>query len=230
MEVGMKRGKLRSIIKRVLIGMILVFSMVTATFTASVYAKTDMPYKLQESSIVYKENSKRIMLDMAHSDTLLDKGCSYGEYNERDIANKITLKVKQLLETEGIEVTLTRNEGETISIAERIKLANSADYNYYISIHINSSGTENQGTGLEAFSCGAWSISNSIIKELQNEFNYKNRGIYESQFYNKRINDKSTLLEIGFLNNEYDRNNLVNHQEQYATAIARGIINQLNIE
>ena len=57
-----------------------------------------------------------------------------------------------------------------------------------------------------------------------------NRGIYESQFYNKRINDKSTLLEIGFLNNEYDRNNLVNHQDQYAAAIARGIINQLNKE
>ena len=226
----MKRGKLRSIIKKVLVGMILVFSMVTATFTASVYAKADVPYKLQESSIVYKVNSKKVMLDMAHSDSPLDKGCSYGEYNERDIANKITLKVKQLLEAEGIEVTLTRNEGETISIAERIKLANSADYNYYISIHINSSGTENQGTGLEAFSCGAWSISNSIIKELQSEFNYKNRGIYESQFYNKRINDRSTLLEIGFLNNEYDRNNLVNHQEQYAAAIARGIINQLNIE
>ena len=226
----MKRGKLRSIIKKVLVGMLLVFSLVTTSFTASVYAKTDMPYKLQESSIVYKVNSKRIMLDMAHSDTLYDKGCSYGEYNERDIANKITLKVKQLLEAEGIEVTLTRNEGETISIAERIKLANSADYNYYISIHINSSGTENQGTGVEAFSCSAWSLSNSIIKELQNEFGYVNRGIFESQFYNKRIDDKSTLLEIGFLNNEYDRNNLVNHQEQYAAAIARGIINQLNKE
>ena len=211
--------------------MILVFSLVTSSFTCKVWARSEVgPYHLKESSIVYKVNSKRVMLDMAHSDSPLDKGCSYGEYNERDIANKITLKVKQLLEAEGIEVTLTRNEGETISIAERIKLANSADYNYYISIHINSSGTENQGTGLEAFSCSAWSLSNSIIKELQNEFGYVNRGIYESQFYNKRIDDRSTLLEIGFLNNEYDRNNLVNHQEQYAAAIARGIINQLNKE
>ena len=227
----MKRGKLRSIIKKVLVGMILVFSLVTSSFTCKVWARSEVgPYHLKESSIVYKVNSKRVMLDMAHSDSPLDKGCSYGEYNERDIANKITLKVKQLLEAEGIEVTLTRNEGETISIAERIKLANSADYNYYISIHINSSGTENQGTGLEAFSCSAWSLSNSIIKELQNEFGYVNRGIYESQFYNKRIDDRSTLLEIGFLNNEYDRNNLVNHQEQYAAAIARGIINQLNKE
>ena len=227
----MKRGKLRSIIKKVLVGMILVFSLVTSSFTCKVWAKGGTPvYQLQESSIVYKENQKKILLDLCHRDSPRDNGCSYGQYNEREIANKITLQVKQLLEAEGIDVDLTRNEGETISIAERIKLANSSDYDYYISIHINSSGTENQGTGVEAFSRGAWSISNSIIKELQNEFNYKNRGIFESEFYNKRIDDRSTLLEIGFLNNEYDRNNLVNHQEQYATAIARGIINQLNKE
>jgi N-acetylmuramoyl-L-alanine amidase len=179
---------------------------------------------------VYKENQKKILLDLAHHDSALDNGCSYGQYNEREIANKITLQVKQLLEAEGIDVDLTRSYEDVISIADRVKLANSSDYDYYISIHINSSGAENQGTGVEAFSRGAWSISNSIIKELQNEFNYKNRGIFESEFYNKRIDDRSTLLEIGFLNNEYDRNNLVNHQEQYAAAIARGIINQLNKE
>ena len=211
--------------------MILVFSLVSGSFTCKVWAKGGTPvYQLQESSIVYKENQKRILLDLAHHDSALDNGCSYGQYNEREIANKITLQVKQLLEAEGIDVDLTRSYDDVISIADRVKLANSSDYDYYISIHINSSGTENQGTGVEAFACNAWSISNSIIKELQNEFGYVNRGIYESQFYNKRINDKSTLLEIGFLNNEYDRNNLVNHQEQYAAAIARGIINQLNKE
>ena len=227
----MKRGKLRSIIKKVLVGMILVISLVTSSFTCKVWAKGGTPvYQLQESSIVYKENQKRILLDLAHHDSALDNGCSYGQYNEREIANKITLQVKQLLEAEGIDVDLTRSYDDVISIADRVKLANSSDYDYYISIHINSSGTENQGTGLEAFACNGWSLSNSIIKELQKEFGYVNRGIYESQFYNKRIDDRSTLLEIGFLNNEYDRNNLVNHQEQYATAIARGIINQLNKE
>lgn len=211
--------------------MLLVFSLVTSSFTCKVYAKGGSPvYQLQESSIVYKENQKRILLDLAHHDSALDNGCSYGQYNEREIANKITLQVKQLLEAEGIDVDLTRSYEDVISIADRVKLANSSDYDYFISIHINSSETENQGTGVEAFACNGWSISNSIIKELQNEFGYVNRGIYESQFYNKRINDKSTLLEIGFLNNEYDRNNLVNHQEQYAAAIARGIINQLNKE
>ena len=211
--------------------MILVFSLVTSSFTCKVYAKGGVPvYQLQESSIVYKENQKKILLDLCHRDSPRDNGCSYGQYNEREIANKITLQVKQLLEAEGVDVDLTRSYEDVISIADRVKLANSSDYDYYISIHINSSGTENQGTGVEAFACNGWSISNSIIKELQNEFGYVNRGIFESGFYNKRIDDKSTLLEIGFLNNEYDRNNLVNHQEQYAAAIARGIINQLNNE
>ncbi len=227
----MKRGKIRGIITKVITGMLLVLTLVTSSFTCKVWARGGVPvYQLQESSIVYKVNQKRVLLDMAHADTALDKGCSYGEYNERDIANKITLKVKQLLEAEGIDVELTRNEGETISIAERVRLANSDNYDYYISIHINSSGTENQGTGVEAYSCAGWSLSNKIIKELQKEFNYKNRGIYESGFYNKRINNRSTLLEIGFLNNEYDRNNLVNHQTEYANAIARGIIEQLRSE
>ena len=227
----MKRGKLRSIIKKVLVGMLLVVSLVTSSFTCKVYAKGGSPvYQLQESSIVYKENQKRILLDLAHHDSALDNGCSYGQYNEREIANKITLQVKQLLEAEGIDVDLTRSYEDVISIADRVKLANSSDYDYFISIHINSSETENQGTGVEAFACNGWSISNSIIKELQNEFGYVNRGIFESGFYNKRIDDKSTLLEIGFLNNEYDRNNLVNHQDVYAKAIARGIINQLNKE
>ena len=211
--------------------MVLVISLVTSSFTCKVYARSEVgPYHLKESSIVYKENQKKILLDLAHHDSALDNGCSYGQYNEREIANKITLQVKQLLEAEGIDVDLTRSYDDVISIADRVKLANSADYDYYISIHINSSGKENQGTGVEAFACNGWSISNSIIKELQNEFGYVNRGIYESQFYNKRIDDRSTLLEIGFLNNEHDRNNLVNHQEQYAAAIARGIINQLNKE
>jgi N-acetylmuramoyl-L-alanine amidase len=69
-----------------------------------------------------------------------------------------------------------------------------------------------------------------VLKELENEFNYKYRGIYASEFYNRKIDDKSTILEIGFLNNEYDRNNLVNHQDRYASAIARGIIAQLKEE
>ena len=224
----MIRKKLLQIIKRIAISLVLVFTLATPFYTLKAYVPEQ--YVLKESSINYNVSTKKILLDLAHHDTDNDKGCSFGEYNEREIAENISLKVKEILESKGITVELTRGKEDTISIADRIALANSNDYDYYISIHVNSSESENKGTGIEAFSNDCWSLSNSVLKELENEFNYENRGIFLSNFYNKRINTKSTILEIGFLNNERDRNYLINQQDRYAECIAKGIYEQLTRE
>ena len=224
----MIRKKLLQIIKRIAISLVLVFTLATPFYTLKAYVPEQ--YVLKESSINYNISTKKILLDLAHHDTINDKGCSFGEYNEREISENISLKVKEILESKGITVELTRGKEDTISIADRIALANSNDYDYYISIHVNSSESENKGTGIEAFSCDCWSLSHKVLEKLEKEFNYQNRGIYESDFYNKRIDSKSTIIEIGFLNNEYDRNNLINHQDRYAKCIADGILEQLRSE
>ena len=224
----MIRKKLIRLIKKITISLVLVFTLATPFYTLKAY--TPEPYVLKESSINYNISTKKILLDLAHHDTINDKGCSFGEYNEREISENISLKVKEILESKGITVELTREKEDVISIADRIVLANSNDYDYYISIHVNSTEIENKGTGIEAFSCDCWSLSHKVLEKLEKEFNYQNRGIYESNFYNKRIDSKSTIIEIGFLNNEYDRNNLINHQDRYAKCIAEGIIEQLRSE
>ena len=224
----MIRKKLIKIIKKITLSLVLVLTLATPFYKIKAY--TPMPYVLKESSISYNVSNKKILLDLAHHDTIRDEGCSFGEYNEREISENITLKVKEILENKGITIELTRGKDDVISIADRIALANSNDYDYYISIHVNSSESENKGTGIEAFSNDCWSLSNSVLKELENEFNYENRGIFLSNFYNKRINTKSTILEIGFLNNERDRNYLINQQDRYAECIAKGIYEQLTRE
>ena len=224
----MIRKKLIKIIKKITLSLVLVLTLATPFYKIKAY--TPMPYVLKESSISYNVSNKKILLDLAHHDTIRDEGCSFGEYNEREISENITLKVKEILESKGITIELTRGKDDVISIADRIVLANSNDYDYYISIHVNSSESENKGTGVEAFSNNCWSLSNSVLKELENEFNYENRGIFLSNFYNKRINTKSTILEIGFLNNERDRNYLINQQDRYAECIAKGIYEQLTRE
>ena len=224
----MIRKKLIRLIKKITVSLVLVFTLATPFYTLKAYVPEQ--YVLKESSINYNISTKKILLDLAHHDTANDKGCSFGEYNEREIFENITLKVKEILENKGITIELTRGKDDVISIADRIVLANSNDYDYYISIHVNSSESENKGTGIEAFSNDAWSLSNSVLKELENEFNYENRGIFLSNFYNKRINTKSTILEIGFLNNERDRNYLINQQDRYAECIAKGIYEQLTRE
>ena len=224
----MIRKKLIKMIKKITLSLVLVLTLATPFYKIKAY--TPMPYVLKESSISYNVSNKKILLDLAHHDTIRDEGCSFGEYNEREISENITLKVKEILESKGITIELTRGKDDVISISDRIVLANSNDYDYYISIHVNSSESENKGTGIEAFSNNCWSLSNSVLKELENEFNYENRGIFLSNFYNKRINTKSTILEIGFLNNERDRNYLINQQERYAECIAKGIYEQLTRE
>ena len=224
----MIRKNLIKIIKKITLSLVLVLTLATPFYKLKAY--TPMPYVLKESSISYNVSNKKILLDLAHHDTIRDEGCSFGEYNEREISENITLKVKEILENKGITIELTRGKDDVISIADRIVLANSNDYDYYISIHVNSSELENKGTGIEAFSCDCWSLSHKVLEKLEKEFNYQNRGIYESDFYNKRIDSKSTIIEIGFLNNEYDRNNLINHQDRYAKCIAEGIIEQLRSE
>ena len=224
----MIRKKLIKIIKKITVSLVLILTLATPFYKLKAY--TPMPYVLKESSISYNVSNKKILLDLAHHDTIRDEGCSFGEYNEREISENITLKVKEILENKGITIELTRGKDDVISISDRIVLANSNDYDYYISIHVNSSELENKGTGIEAFSCDCWSLSHKVLEKLEKEFNYQNRGIYESDFYNKRIDSKSTIIEIGFLNNEYDRNNLINHQDRYAKCIAEGIIEQLRSE
>ena len=221
----MIRKKLIRLIKKITVSLVLVFTLATPFYTLKAYVPEQ--YVLKESSINYNTSTKKILLDLAHHDTVNDKGCSFGEYNEREISENISLKVKEILENKGITVELTRGKEDVISIADRIVLANSNEYDYYISIHVNSTEIENKGTGVEAFSCDCWSLSHKVLEKLEKEFNYQNRGIYESNFYNKRIDSKSTIIEIGFLNNEYDRNNLINHQDRYAKCIAEGIIEQL---
>ena len=224
----MIRKKLIRLIKKITVSLVLVFTLATPFYTLKAYVPEQ--YVLKESSINYNISTKKILLDLAHHDTINDKGCSFGEYNEREISENISLKVKEILENKGITVELTRGKEDVISIADRIVLANSNEYDYYISIHVNSTEIENKGTGIEAFSCDCWSLSHKVLEKLEKEFNYQNRGIYESNFYNKRIDSKSTIIEIGFLNNEYDRNNLINHQDRYAKCIAEGIIEQLRSE
>ena len=214
--------------KRVLCGLLLFLSL-TGISTTVVNAKTTTPkYELSETMITKKEMRGKILLDLPHQDTAQDNGASYGGVTERELAESISLKVKTILEQNGVEVVLTREQGQSMSLGDRIYKANSiGEYDYFISLHINSCARENTGTGVEGYSCGAWTLTNKILKGLSNEFGYLNRGLYYSPYYNSQIKQNNTLIELGFINNEYDRGNLINRQDDYAKVISDAILDSL---
>ena len=220
--------------KKFIASLLLASVLVSGAISLKPFADMVSPtrYTLSEESVVRNEqvaSKGRILLDLPHQDTSADNGACYGDVIERELAESISLKVKEILEKNGVEVILMREQGQAMSIEDRVYRANNlGEYDYYISLHINSCLTENSGTGVEAYSCNAWSLTNSILKGLCNEFGYFNRGIYYSPYYNCNIKQKSTLLELGFINNEYDRDNLVNRQDTYAKIIAEAILENLN--
>ena len=169
-----------------------------------------------------------ILLDLAHRDTVNDVWASYLQWNERDIVNKITLKVGDRLVNNGFTVTYTRELDKPISINERVKFANNSDYWLYLSIHANSNDGAKAGTGVESYSNNEWSLSNSILNDLQSEFGLVKRSSpVESPYYNRNIQN-STLLEIGFINNDFDRNIMLTEQDKIAQIIADNIIKDYN--
>ena len=169
-------------------------------------------------------NEPKIILDLAHLDSKNDCGASYMEWNERDIVNSITLKVGDILVNNGFTVTYTREIDKPISINERIKLANNTDYWMYMSIHANTNEGK-PGTGVEAYSNNEWTLSNNILNDLHEEFGLVKRSSpTATPWYNRKIAN-STLLEIGFINNDFDRNIMLNSQDKIAEIIANNIIN-----
>ena len=169
-----------------------------------------------------------ILLDLAHKDTVNDVGASYLQWNDRDIVNELTLKVGDRLVNNGFTVTYTRELDKPISINERVKFANNSDYWLYLSIHANSNDGAKAGTGVESYSNNEWSLSNNILNDLQSEFGLVKRSSpIESPYYNRNIQN-SSLLEIGFINNPYDLDIMLNKQDRIAEIIANNIISDYN--
>ena len=178
-------------------------------------------------------SNTRILLDLAHSDTMYymngelirDNGATFGEYNERELVNQITLKVKTILEENGINVDLTRDFNESVTLEERIEKATKFGYDAYISLHANSCKTPNTGTGYEAYSNNQYNLSKNIVEELSSTYGLPNRGIQATPYYNRLIQN-STLIELGFINNDIDRDILINKQDEVAQIIANNILKQ----
>ena len=51
----------------------------------------------------------RVILDLAHRDSMNDVGASYEQWNERDIVNQITLKVGDKLLNNGSQLRIPGN-------------------------------------------------------------------------------------------------------------------------
>lgn len=186
---------------------------------------------------------KIIYLDAGHGG--IDPGATYKDINEKDIALAITLKLEEALNKKGAIVYLTRRTDTDLAdvnatyrkrsdLGKRAKLINESDCELYLSLHLNSYPST-KWAGAQVFFTTK-NDSNKIIAEfIQNELKEKmntNREFKEikNMYMYDRISKPGVLIEVGFLSNTNDRNNLLNekYQEKLVMAITDGVIKYLH--
>lgn len=185
-----------------------------------------------DSIEVYANNNmETIVIDAGHGG--YDVGCiALDGTQEKDITLDIALSTGELLEEAGYNVVYTRTsdnvswpEDNKEDLQSRIDIAEDADANYYISIHINSSDY-NDDEMVE--------MAESIHAQLE-LLNYaQDRGVVdtnETPLYVVSNNSiPALLLEVGFITDTNDFNYMVNNGDDLAQAIANGIMNSIEAE
>lgn len=164
---------------------------------------------------------------------------SYTGVPEYQLNLDISLKLKTVLEERGYQVVMTRTDNDTaISNKERAEYVASQGAEIYVRIHANGDDTHTASGALTM----APSSSNPFVSNLSEEStrlaqcildsycevtNFKNLGV---QYYDNMtgINWSTvpvTILEMGFMTNEYDDTmmNDASFQDTMVQGIANGI-------
>ena len=183
-------------------------------------------------------NKKKVCIDPGHGGT--DSGAvGQNGTKEKDVVLQIGLLVKAALERNGIDVVMTR-EKDIVSgklvIADRCRIANSANVDYLVSIHANADGDRDDRTGFgtETWAYSTTSVGYPLAKAVQKELVAANgladRGVKAKAWdILKGTKAPAILVETAFINNTAEEKLLTDaaFQRLTAEAIAKGIVQQL---
>ena len=136
---------------------------------------------------------------------------------------QLSNKVKAALIALGHDVYGSDN---TLSLAQRVAASNAANVDVHIALHSNAGG----GTGPEIWhypnSTNGILLSNCIITEVANVQGCPpSRGLKSNSTYWDLLGTvaPAAILEVGFHDNAYDAQWIVNNMDDIAQAIAEGI-------
>ena len=166
---------------------------------------------------------KTIVIDVSHGGK--DNGFEINGFKEKDLAFEIALKILALNKDEKINIVLTRDSDDFISLDQRVAFINSLSPDYVISLHINSS--ENvEINGFDFFVSEMNPViakSNSLAQSLESSIatEFSTNGIKNANFHIlKNVETPIALIEMGYLSNSKDREILTSDKGQQKIAEA----------
>ena len=152
-----------------------------------------------------------------------------GGLHEADLVLDVARQVAALLEKQGIQAVLTRQDDREVELEPRVDLADRLNADLFVSIHANAIDLSRPDVnGLETYyydSGGA--LAAAIHNSLVNATGMNDRGIRQARFYVlTETSMPAVLVEIGFVTGREDvaRFNSAAARSQIAAAIVQGIL------
>jgi N-acetylmuramoyl-L-alanine amidase len=178
-------------------------------------------------------NGTVVVIDPGHGGR--DPGAiGIGGIRESTIVLDISRQVVSLLKQQGVEAVLTRSGDEEIDLEPRVRFAERANADIFVSIHANAfDARRTDVNGIETFYYSGGSgqplaraVQNSLVREL----GARDRGVKTANFYVIRYTSMPAILvEAGFLTGSEDSAILASAagRSRIANAIARGVLQYL---
>ncbi|OGH99783.1 MAG: hypothetical protein A2104_08780 [Candidatus Melainabacteria bacterium GWF2_32_7] len=171
----------------------------------------------------------RVVIDAGHGGS--EPGAKRAGIYEKHITLDIAKKVYKYLSMAGVDVIMTRNDDDTLSLKERTEITNRVNPNVFVSIHVNAC-ENSRVTGLEThwYTPESKGLANNIHSRLTSYVKSPDRGVIKSMFYViHHVNVPAVLVEVGFMSNDDERCQIMTEERQELTAraVADGIIQYL---
>jgi N-acetylmuramoyl-L-alanine amidase len=153
-----------------------------------------------------------------------------GDLQEKQVIFPISLRVAELLQSQGLTVILTRRQDISLDLQSRVEMANRARATVFISIHANAiSLSRPDVNGIETYyaSASGQHLAEVLQASMLAATGMNNRGVKQSRFYVLRHTTMpAALVEVGFVTGAQDAPRLADPawQERMAQAIAAGIL------
>lgn len=187
-------------------------------------------------------SGKIILLDPGHGGP--DGGAGNKQALEKDIALDISLKVRDYLQEQGALVLMTRETDKDLAdedtkgysrrkvedLKKRLKMINNTDNDLFVSIHLNAIPSS-RWSGAQTFYAPQYKENAKAAKFIQDELrvnlgNTTRKAKAIKQVYIlKHAKKPGVLVEVGFLSNPTEREQLKKeaYQEKVAVSIYQGI-------
>lgn len=206
-----------------------------------------LQYDFQEDDSIKPWNlplsGQIILLDPGHGGP--DGGAEGEDAIEKDIALNISFKLRDYLQQQGALVMMTREEDtdladedtkglsrrKTEDLRKRLQMINESEADFYVSIHLNAIPSP-KWSGAQTFYAGHLTENARAAKFIQDELrinleNTTRRAKPINQVYILKYAEKpGVLVEVGFLSNPAERENLKSddYQDKVAASVYKGIL------